>query len=210
MSHTRAKYSGTTDADLIRLAQAAPTSAPARQAAGELLRRHEDTVYVWCFKFAGDRDRALDIAQDVLLNAYRNIASFQWRSEFSSWLFAIARNRCLSEVRRPSVFIDDEPNPDITMDRQATPPDRQLEFEETERWVRDLITKHLDTQEQDVICLRCFEGFSLDEIVRVVPVESSEAVRVILQRARRKLRTAADKQGRLKRIRKLWNENVNE
>ena len=210
MSHARAEFSEALDAELIRLAQGTATSATARRAAGELLRRHQDAVYVWCYKYAGNRERAMDMAQDVLFMAYRNITSFQWRSEFSSWLFSIVRNRCLSEVRRPSLFIDVEPNPDVTVDRHATPPDRLLENKETERWVSDLMTQSLDQQEQDVICLRCFEGLSLDEISRVVAIDSGEAVRIVLQRARRKLRAVAEKEKRWKRIRKLWKENVNE
>jgi len=210
MSHTRTEFTGTPDADLIRLVQGSPATPAARRAAGELLHRHQDAIYVWCFKYAGDRDRALDLAQDVLLNAYRSIVSFEWRSEFSSWLFSIVRNRCLSEARRSSVFIDAEPNPDITTDRRAIRPDHQLEYEETEQWVRDLIEQRLDTQEQDVVCLRCFEGMPLDEIARVVAVESAEDVRVILQRARRKLRAGAEKEKRGQRIRKLWKETASE
>ena len=87
------------DQELVALAVRERTSPAGRAAASELLGRHRGRVYIWCHRYVRDHERALDLAQDVLLSAWRSLDSFQGRSRFSSWLFSIARNRCLSAVR---------------------------------------------------------------------------------------------------------------
>ncbi|MBD3237482.1 MAG: sigma-70 family RNA polymerase sigma factor, partial [Candidatus Eisenbacteria bacterium] len=100
------------DSELLALARSAPESLPAKRAASELLARYQQRVYAWCVRHVRDHDQALDLAQEVLISAYRNLASFESRARFSSWLFAIARNRCLSALRRPRLLYEEERDPD--------------------------------------------------------------------------------------------------
>ena len=51
------------------------------------------------------------------------------------------------------------------------------------------------TEEQKAIWLRCFERVPIDEITRLLGIEASTGARGVLQRARRKLRTALDRSG---------------
>src|SRR5262249_62396725 len=88
---------------LVRRAVEDPGGPAGRAAACELLGRYQGRVYLWCYRYVRDHDRALDLAQDALLSAYRALATFQGRSRFSSWLFAIARNRCLTAVAPASL-----------------------------------------------------------------------------------------------------------
>ena len=70
-----------------------------------LLSRHQDAVYRTAFRLLGDADEAFDLAQDVLLTAFRKIDQFRGDSRFSTWLYRItvnlARNRWKSSSRRP-------------------------------------------------------------------------------------------------------------
>src|SRR5512134_2498205 len=96
------------DGELLETARRRAGEPEGRNAAGELLRRHRQTVYVWCHRYVKDHERALDMAQDVLLQAYERLDQFEGRSAFSSWLFVIARNRCLNEMRRDHRYDDEE------------------------------------------------------------------------------------------------------
>ena len=154
-----------------------------------MLGRYRDRVYLWCLGYVRDHDRALDMAQEVLINAYRNLGSFQGRSQFGSWLFTITRNRCLSELRRPALLVDEETDPDEGVAPQATP-DRDLEERLDEEELRDLIGRSLDPVEQQALWLRCFEKMPVDEITRVLSIEETSGARGVLQRARRRLRAA--------------------
>jgi RNA polymerase sigma-70 factor (ECF subfamily) len=175
------------DAELLRLTLEDRESRAARQAASELFGRYREPVYQWCFRRVRNHDQALDLAQDVLLSAYRSLDAFDGRARFSSWLFAIARNRCLNALRRPSLF--EERDPDSLADEQRGQ-DRELEEREEEEAVLRLIREHLDPLDQEVVWLRCFERMPVDAITTVLKIPGATGARGALQRARRKLRAA--------------------
>jgi hypothetical protein len=64
----------------------------------ELFRRHRTRVTSWCFRLTGNRGRARDLAQEVFFIAYLHRHSFRDDSKFSTWLYAITRNHCLSSL----------------------------------------------------------------------------------------------------------------
>jgi len=184
----------TTDEALVQTAQEDSGSSASRAAAAELLERYDKAVYVWCFRYVKNHERAMDLAQDVLINAYRGLGSFAGKSKFSSWLFSIARNRCLNEVQRVNLLVDEE------ADLEAIPsgdknPDVDLEEEESRERLLDLIRKALDPLEQRALWLRCFERVPVDEITGLLGIDASTGARGVLQRARRKLRAALEQSG---------------
>jgi RNA polymerase sigma-70 factor, ECF subfamily len=186
---TEQRFEALPDGDLLQLARSRRGEADGSRAASVLLERYQDRVYVWCLRLVRDHDQALDMAQDVLVSAYRRLDTFEGRSGFSSWLFVIARNRCLSELRRPSPLWED----DDALDALADPgekPDEEFERKLDEDAVLELIRTHLDPVEREALWLRCYEGMPVDVITRVLRIEASTGARSVIQRARRKLRAA--------------------
>jgi RNA polymerase sigma-70 factor (ECF subfamily) len=179
------------DQDLLRQALDDPDGGAGRQAASRLLGRYQQRVYIWCLRFVRDHELALDMAQEVLVSAYRNLGSFAGRSRFGSWIFAIARNRCLSELRRPALLVDDELDPDDRAAGQVLP-DQALENRLAEEDLLKLIRASLDEVEQQALWLRCFEKMPVDEITRLLGIAEASGARGVLQRARRKLRAALE------------------
>ena len=194
MSNTNRDPRRATDEELVRTAQGDPRSPEGKAAASELLGRYDKAVYLWCFRYVKEHERALDLAQDVLINAYRGLGSFAGKSKFSSWLFSIARNRCLNEVQRVSLLVDEEADLE-TIPSGEKNPDMDLEEEESRGRLLDLIRETLEPEEQKAIWLRCFERVPIDEITRLLGIEASTGARGVLQRARRKLRAALDRTG---------------
>jgi RNA polymerase sigma factor (sigma-70 family) len=178
------------DLQLLDLAVERQASEEGRQAAAELLKRYREPVYRWCRTRVRDPELALDLSQDVLLSAYRNLHTFGGRAQFSTWVFAIARNRCLNALRRPSLFADED---DEGLDHLPDPrvgQDEALEQREEEERVLDLIVEHLPPLDQQVLWLRCFEKMPVDAITRLLAITEASGARGILQRARRRLRAA--------------------
>ncbi len=180
------------DEELVQEAKADPAGLSGKEASSVLLRRYRERVFRWCLSRVRDPELALDLSQDVLLSAYRKLHTFDGRASFSSWLFAIARNRCLNALRRPDLFDDDEllevlPDP-------ATPQDRKLEEREDEERLLLLVRENLDPLDQQVLWLRCFEKVPVEVITRLLDINSPSGARGILQRARRRLRTALDRE----------------
>jgi RNA polymerase sigma-70 factor (ECF subfamily) len=177
------------DETLARLAQKDPASETSRQAASTLFGRYMSRVYIWCLRYVREHEQALDLAQDVLLSAYRNLESYEGRAKFFSWLFVIARNRCLNAVRRPSLLHDVSVEPEDLAGSQPGP-DREFEEKLDEESFLNLARERLDSQEQEAIHLRCFERMPVDEISVVLNIREASGARGVLQRARRKLRAA--------------------
>src|SRR5437588_4664121 len=69
-------------------------------AADELFRRHQPRIIRWCCRFTRDREAALDLSQEILLRAYRNIEAYRGECRFSTWLYVIARNQCMSALQK--------------------------------------------------------------------------------------------------------------
>lgn len=179
------------DLDLIQRALADPASEASRGAASQLFERYQEAVYIWCNRYARDHDRAMDLAQDVLLRAYRSLGSFEGRAHFGSWLFAIARNRCITEMQRLPIQQDEEVDPD-DIAGEGLDPESDFLREQDERSLLAMIREHLTPVEQEAIWMRCVERMPLPAITRVLSIEQRSGARGVLQQARRKLKAAME------------------
>jgi RNA polymerase sigma-70 factor (ECF subfamily) len=95
-----------TDAELITAAMAGD-----RAAMDALLRSHHDRVYAVCRRITGNDADAADATQEALIAIVRSLGRFDGRSAFSTWVYRIATNASLDELRRrkrrPMVIVDD-------------------------------------------------------------------------------------------------------
>jgi RNA polymerase sigma-70 factor (ECF subfamily) len=185
------------DDDLVRLVTRDSQSREGQIAASELLGRYQRRVYLWCHRIVRDPERARDLTQDVLVNAWRAMPSFEGRSKFSSWLFVIARNRCFNALASPSLLRDDETDPDqVAISRPD--PARQWEEQVAEDEVLALLNEHLDPDERTALWMRCYERFAVEDITETLRLEGATGARALLQRARRKLRAALESRSKEK------------
>jgi len=175
------------DRELVRLANSRPDDPEGRQAAADLLGAYRGRVYAWCMRHMADHEQALDMAQEVLLSAYGNLGSYSGQSPFVCWLWAIARNRCLSELRRPGLLAEEGYD---GLPAREPAPDLAFEQKQDEQEVIALVADCLDGVEQQAIRLRCFEKMPVDTITVALDIKESTGARAVLQRARRKLRAA--------------------
>lgn len=179
------------DETLAAQAIAAAGTEHGRRAASQLFERYQRAIYLWCFRYVRDHERALELAQEVMMATYQRLDSFQGRSKFSSWLFAITRNRCINEVRRVSLLVDPETDPD-SLSATKENPETEYEYREGEGKLMELIETTLDPIEQQALWLRCNERMPIDEITAVLGITTSTGARGLLQTARRKLRAALE------------------
>lgn len=82
-----------------------------RAAFEQLVPRYRDRVYRLCVSIVRDRALAEDIAQEVFIRIWRALPRFAGQSLLSTWIYAIARNACLSQLRKQRVHLSlDEPD----------------------------------------------------------------------------------------------------
>lgn len=70
------------------------------QAFDELVAKYQNKVYALAFRYMGNEDDAYDMSQEAFIKAYRSLRSFKGESSFSTWIYRIATNVCLDEIRR--------------------------------------------------------------------------------------------------------------
>lgn len=177
----------TGDTELVALIRAGGTQAEA--AAGELFGRYQRRVYAWCRRYLHDSDAALDLAQDVFLVAFRSLGTWEGKAPFGGWLFKVTHHACLRAVRNRQLVRDDdfvlEDLPDPRPDAASV-----LENAQEREALLSLVKRNLNPQEQRALWLRCAERMPVDEITRVLGLESASGARGLLQTARRKLLAA--------------------
>lgn len=161
------------------------------RAASVLFGRYHGRIYQWARRYINDHEEALDLAQEVMLSAWRHLPSYSSQSRFYAWLFVITRNRCLNALRKPRLLAAEETDVE-TLPAGGRDPDRELEERLDEDEVLKLVEEHLDPLEQDAIYLRCFERMSVDAISIRLRLSGSSGARSVLQRARKKLRQALE------------------
>lgn len=89
----------TDDTDAALAARAAAGDRPAIEA---LLGRHFDRIHAICRRVTANADDALDATQEALLAVTRGIGRYDGRAAFTTWLYRVATNAALDEVRRRS------------------------------------------------------------------------------------------------------------
>jgi RNA polymerase sigma-70 factor (ECF subfamily) len=177
------------DRELVLRFQRDPDSAAGRQAAALLVGRYQRRVLHWCWRLMGEREAALDLAQDTLLAMWRHLPDYDEQGKFGAWVFMMARNRCLSELRRRKLPLAGEAVLDLVAD-PGPRPDQVLERRLLGDDLDDLLSRCLTPLEQDAVWLRCYEGLPVDVITRRLGLAEKAGARTVLQRARRKLRAA--------------------
>ena len=187
---------GPPDDELLGRFRADPEGETGRRAAGLLLARYRGRVYAWALRLVREHEDALDIAQVVMLKAWRSLPGFDGRSAFASWLFAMTRNECLTALRPRSLRRDPDADPEWFL-VDDDDPGRLLENAEEEEAMAALVRETLNPVEQQAIWLRCFERLSVDDVTRILGLTHVSGARSVLQSAREKLRRVLAERGRI-------------
>ena len=156
----------------------------------DVVREHEDAVYGAALRILGDRDLALDAANQAFMKAYRSIGSYDPSRPIKHWLLRIAVNEAITIGRarsRDRSRRAPESDAAAIHDRTATPEREALDRESRDA-IRAAVTR-LPELYREVVVLRYFNELSVDEIAGVLARPSS-TVGVQLLRARQLLRKA--------------------
>ena len=66
----------------------------------DLVRANRSTIYTVCYMFSKNQDEVADLFQEVLINLWKSISSFEGRSNVRSWIYRISLNVCISLNRK--------------------------------------------------------------------------------------------------------------
>ncbi len=169
-----------------------PGSPAGRRAVATLFARYDARVYQWCLRLARDHDTALDLAQEAMLTALRDLGQFEGRARFSTWLYTVVRRRALRMLMRERRWLTDEVDADA-LQSPAPGPEETAANRDEESWVRQAAKELLEPIEAAALMLRCEEGLPVEEVTRLLALPGASGARGVLQSARRKLRAARER-----------------
>ena len=158
-----------------------------------LFERYKRPILNYALRILGNRADAEDVAGEVFLALFEKKDSYQPQAKFSTWLYTIARNNCISRIRKRKFqislwFEKDETGElqclDIPDDKNLPP--QELARKETSFYLRRAIAK-LPLEQKEALILREYQQLSYEEISQVLGC-SLEKVKVVIFRAREKLR----------------------
>ena len=144
-------HTGANDADLVKLA-----SNGDQGAFRELLKRHQEAVYRFAWRFLGDRHEAEDIAQETFLRLYRSSERYQPTAALRTYLLKIAKNLCVDHLRKKRPELMEEP---LEVIDRETPLD-ELEHSRMMALVQSAV-RELPDKQRTAILLRHDQGLRL-------------------------------------------------
>jgi RNA polymerase sigma-70 factor, ECF subfamily len=154
----------------------------------ELYRRNRDDVHAYVAGLLRDRSAAEDVTALAFERAYRRRRSFDpKRGTRRAWLFGIARNAALDELRRRQRQAPLVAEP---VDEAAVPPEQGPEAAARRAALRAALAE-LAPRERELVALKFFAGLTYPEIARVVGISETNAG-TRLHRVIQKLRRSCD------------------
>lgn len=152
-----------------------------------LVDRYQDMVYGLALKMLRNEEDAEEMAQDCFVKAYRSLASYRQQSKFSTWLYRITYNGCISLLRKRKLEVrsmDEQQLSDrdeARLNEQLTQMDKAM----VEKLLQEALEK-LPELEQVLITLYYYEDQKVEEISHITGLTESN-VKVKIHRARKKM-----------------------
>src|SRR6266550_3738108 len=167
-----------------------------RDAFEALVEKYKQPVMNLAYRTLSDATEAEDLAQHVFLQVFKSAHRYEVSAKFSTWIFTIARNLCLNEIRRrsrhPAQSLDevsaeneDQPLRQVEDVKIFSPPDALLQVELEEKV--QLALAELPEKQRTALLLCRQDELSYEEIADVLECSLS-ATKSLIHRARETLK----------------------
>lgn len=160
-----------------------------------LFEQYSTPIFNYVLRMVGDADRAADITQDTFIKAYRKLDTLTDETSTRSWLYRIATNTAIDDIRRRRFFAPRGPEDELQHDRADTRPGPEATVMSAtldERVQRALM--RLRPNHRQCIVLSDLEDMSPQQVGEVMGM-SYGAVRTLLCRARGEMRRQLAEEG---------------
>ena len=139
----------------------------------ELVKRYKDRLLNFVFRYFNNVEQAEDVVQDTLIKLYTHASYYKNVAKFSTWIFTIAKNNALTELRKnkrkksDSLWTDDGKFIDISSKEES------LESKVQNEIAIDQLNKFLDEIPENfriAVVLRDFQELSYEEISKILEI----------------------------------------
>ncbi|MEO7924288.1 MAG: RNA polymerase sigma factor [Chitinophagaceae bacterium] len=160
-----------------------------QQAYAELVNRYQNYVFTLVLRIVKNREDAEEVAQDVFIKAYKYLADFRGESKFTTWLYTIVNNTCISFLRKKKLDIHSLDNEKVfeMADNQDSGMRANMVEQKSKLAMVSNAIGMLGPDDAEIITLFYKAEQSLEEIAQILSVENNTA-KVRLHRARTRLK----------------------
>ena len=139
----------------------------------ELVKRYKDRLLNFVLRYFNNVEQAEDVVQDTLIKLYTHASYYKNVAKFSTWIFTIAKNNALTELRKNkrkktySLWTDDGQVIDINSKEESLDSKVQNEI------AIDQLNKFLDEIPENfrmAVVLRDFQELSYEEISKILEI----------------------------------------
>jgi RNA polymerase sigma factor (sigma-70 family) len=159
------------------------------QAYAGLVSRYQSYVFTLTLRMVKSREDAEEVAQDVFIKAYKYLADFKGASKFTTWLYTIVNNTCISFLRKKKLDIhslDNEKVFEVADGQDSGMRANMIEQKSKLAMVNDAISL-LNPDDAQIITLFYKAEQSMEETAQILGIETN-AAKVRLHRARTRLK----------------------
>ena len=154
-----------------------------------LVNRYQSYVFTLTLRMVKGREDAEEVAQDVFIKAFKYLADFKGASKFTTWLYTIVNNTCISFLRKKKLDIhslDNEKVFEVAENQDSGMRANMIEQKSKLAMVNDAINM-LTKDDAQIITLFYKAEQSLEETAQILGIETNTA-KVRLHRARTRLK----------------------
>lgn len=158
-----------------------------KEAFASIIRKFEKPMYIYCYHILKNKEEAEDALQEIFIRVYEQIHKYRPHMTFSAWLYKIAYNHSLNQIRskkRWFRFIDRYKY------NQPEPSPQPIDSQTTLKDYLNLLT----TEERHIIVLRAIHQYNFNEISEIMNMKPA-TVRKKYERLRKKLQTKEVNEG---------------
>jgi RNA polymerase sigma-70 factor, ECF subfamily len=164
------------------------------EAFNRLFSRYMRAMVNFACRFVHNREQAEELAQDIFLKMYEGAKGYTAQAKFTTWLYRIAANVCLNEVRKPHFRAVHQPLPEEHSDDplhssgelQVNPePEKLLERQALAKALREALILIPENQRIAFI-LNKYQELSYSEVSDIMKI-SEKAVKSLIHRAKETL-----------------------
>ncbi len=160
-----------------------------------LIEEYQKRIFSIAYRMVSNPEDAADLTQEVIVKIFKNLDKFQGNAKFSTWVYRIATNTCLDELKKNKRYTTYSLDKEIETEEgslmgelpdKGPTPEQAAEKKAIQTAVREAIGK-LPTDHKKVMILRDLQGLSYEEIADVVGC-SVGTVKSRISRARENLK----------------------
>ena len=141
-----------------------------------LVNKYEFSVLKFTYNMIRDKEAAEDITQEVFIIVYKKIYTYNREYKFSSWLFQVARNKCIDFIRKYKRVYEANIEDESNSCSKGISPESMVELRETKKEIQAFINM-LEELDREILVLRYSNEITFIEIANILNLNKATVKR---------------------------------